>query len=77
MSEPDMMGLSDRTRLRADMTWLMLKGAGYAALLVFGVWLVIAVLELVGSVLPPDSKTAPDPTPTSMLEAPAALTQVG
>ncbi|MDC0116188.1 RC-LH1 core complex protein PufX [Octadecabacter sp.] len=54
-------------RLTADITTLMLKGAGYA--LVFCFIIGVAYFALVGlsNLLPEDSKFAPDPTPTSMI----------
>ena len=54
-------------RLTADVTALMLKGAGYAALFCFAIGLAYAVLIGISSLLPEDSKLAPDPTPTSMI----------
>ena len=54
-------------RLRADITMLMLKGAGYAALfcvaLIIAAWIVLGIARL----LPAESKQAPDPTPLSYL----------
>jgi Intrinsic membrane protein PufX len=52
------------TRRAQLTTWIaaqMLRGAGWAALVVVGFGLVIAVLWFVGSFLPEDSKLAPDP----------------
>lgn len=59
-------------RLTADVTALMLKGAGYAAIFCLVLGLAYAVLIGVSNILPEDSKFAPDPTPTSMMfeEAP-------
>lgn len=57
-------------------TWIlgqMMRGAGYAALLVFGVGVAIYAIHLLGLLLPPDSKTAPDPTPEAYLAAPALV----
>ncbi len=64
------LGTTRRTRLAADVGYLMAKGAGYAALLVFGLWLVVAVIALVGGLLPPESQEALDPTPWSFLILP-------
>ncbi len=52
-------------RLTADVSILMLKGAGYAA--VFCIALIIVAWAFVGiaRILPEESKQAPDPTPTS------------
>ena len=54
-------------RLTADVTTLMLKGAGYAAIFCIVLGLSYAVLIGISNLLPEDSKFAPDPTPTSML----------
>ena len=54
-------------RLTADITALMLKGAGYAALFCLVIGIAYAVLVGVANLLPEDSKFAPDPTPTSMI----------
>ena len=40
MSNNDLMlGMTDKTRLRASVTYLMLKGAGYAAVAVVSIWI--------------------------------------
>ena len=52
-------------RLTADITTLMLKGAGYAALFCFTLFLLAWATIGIGGLLPEDSKTAPDPTPMS------------
>jgi hypothetical protein len=67
------LGMDSRSRMFADITYLMLKGAGYAAALVIGLWLVIAVIAAVGKALPERSREAPDPTPMSALEVPAPV----
>lgn len=54
-------------RLTADVTALMLKGAGYAAIFCLVIGLAYAVLVGIANLLPEDSKFAPDPTPTSMI----------
>ena len=65
-----MLGMSRKGRLTADITYLMLKGAGYAALLVLGLWLVIAIISAVGQSLPERSRDTQDPTPMSFLSVP-------
>ena len=72
----DLLRLGRRGQLTANITWLMLKGAGYAAILVFGLWLGIALLNLLGNwLLPEDRLFTPDPTPWSvMIEAEALET---
>ncbi len=49
----------------------MLRGGGYAALVVFGTMIAIWLIYLFGLLLPEDSKNAPPPMPFSHLEAPA------
>ena len=72
----NILGTSDKSRLYGDVTILMLKGAGYAAVVVIGIWLTIAVIAAVGRALPEESRQQPDPTPLSFLviETPAATT---
>lgn len=62
-------------RLTADVTALMLKGAGYAALFCFVIGLAYAVLIGISNLLPEESKFAPDPTPTSMITIEALETR--
>lgn len=69
-NDDTLLGMSRKNRLAADVTFLMLKGAGYAAALVLGIWLVIAVIALIGQQLPEESRGASDPTPLSYLTAP-------
>ncbi len=58
----DMLRLGRRGQLTANVTYLMLKGAGYAAVVVLIIWLGIAFLGWFGAnVLPEDSRFAPDP----------------
>ncbi len=63
----NILGHTERTRLTADITYLMLKGAGYAAIFCLAIWLVIAVIAGIGRALPPESRDAQDPTPWSAL----------
>ena len=71
----NILGATEKTRLYGDVTILMLKGAAYAAIVVIGIWLTIAVIAAVGRALPEESKQQPDPTPLSFLiETPAATT---
>ena len=67
----NILGASDKARLTGDVTLLMLKGAGYAAIVVIGLWLTIAVIAFIGRALPEESRQQPDPTPLSSLEIPA------
>jgi len=59
-------------RLSADVLALMTKGAGYAALFCLAIYVVGYITVVIAGLLPEDSKQAPDPTPTSFLEAPAS-----
>ena len=54
-------------RLTADITALMLKGAGYALIFCFVIGLGFAALKGISNLLPEESKFAPDPNPTSMI----------
>jgi len=62
------LGLSDRNRLAAEVGFLMLKGAGYAMILVLAIWFLIAVTAAIGNLLPERSREAQDPSPWSALE---------
>ncbi len=58
-------------------TWIgaeMLKGAGYAATVVVGFGLVLAVIWLVGTLLPAESRETPDPNTWSNLMLPNRAT---
>lgn len=62
--------MTRRGRLVADVTFLMLKGAGYAALFVFVIWLAIAVIAAIGNALPDRSRETPDPINRSQIVLP-------
>jgi Intrinsic membrane protein PufX len=66
----NMISMSRKSRLRAEMTYLMLKGAGVAALVFFGGWIVIAIIAAIGRQLPEDSRSAADPTPLTYVVSP-------
>jgi hypothetical protein len=77
MSNNDtILNLSRKSRLSAEVTYLMLKGAGYAAAFLIVIGLVYAVIHGVGMLLPEESKTAPDPINRSSLEMPVDVTDV-
>ncbi len=59
--ESNITGISRRARLSADVTFLMLKGGGYALIAVLALWLTLSVIWGVGLLLPEESKQAPDP----------------
>jgi len=66
-NDENTLNLSRKGRLSADVTYLMLKGAGYAALLVIGIWLTIEVIAGIGRLLPAESRETPDPMPMSQI----------
>lgn len=64
-----MLNLSRKNRLTAEVTFLMLKGAGYAAAVFFGLWILLAVMGWFGdTVLSDESRTTPDPAPVAFIE---------
>jgi hypothetical protein len=64
-----MLGMTEKTRLRASVTYLMLKGAGYAALFVLVIGLFVAVTAWFGrNVLPEDAQLADDPAPQAFAD---------
>jgi len=67
------LGLSAKSKLSAEVTYLMLKGAGYAMVFVLAIWLVIAVIAAIGGALPDRSRDAQDPSPWSALDVPALV----
>ena len=58
---------SPKFRLTADVTALMLKGAGYAAVFCLALWFCIWAVAAIGRLLPEESRETPDPTPFSMV----------
>ena len=66
------MRTSRSSRVSADVTALMLKGAGYAALLCFALLLIGWALVALSGILPEASKEAADPTPELSMAAPPA-----
>ena len=66
----NMISMSRKSRLRAEITYLMLKGAGVAALMFFGGWFAIAIIAAIGRQLPEDSRSAADPTPLTYVISP-------
>lgn len=68
MKNENILDMSEKSRLTADITLLMLKGAGYAAVFVLSVWFVIAVIALIGKALPEESREQRDPINRSSLE---------
>jgi|GEM_PF-431130 len=60
-----------RSNIRGWVLIEMLRGGGYAAVVLFGIGLILGAIYLVSLLLPPESKQAPPPMPFSQLEAPA------
>ncbi|MEM1076011.1 MAG: RC-LH1 core complex protein PufX [Pseudomonadota bacterium] len=58
-----------RERIRAEILMQMGRGAFFAASVVFGPILFIYAVYLLGTLLPPESKEAVDPTPDSFFSA--------
>ena len=61
------LNLSRRARLTAEVTYLMLKGAGYAAVVFFGTWIGIAIIASIGRSLPEGAQNNPDPAPQNFI----------
>jgi len=61
MSDQEYFNVTRRTQLTAWIAGQMLRGAGWAALVVVGFGLTLAVLWLVGTWLPEESRLTPDP----------------
>lgn len=59
--QENILDLDNKTRLSADITYLMLRGAGYAAVFVLALWFIIAVIAGIGRALPDQSRETPDP----------------
>jgi hypothetical protein len=73
MKNNDILEMNSKSRLTADITFLMLKGAGYAALVVVAIWFFIAAFAFIGRALPDESRTTPDPVNRAApMEQPAA-----
>jgi len=67
MKNDNILELNEKSRLTADITLLMLKGAGYAAVFVLALWFVIAAMAFIGRILPEESRDTPDPINRSSL----------
>ncbi|WP_342077248.1 RC-LH1 core complex protein PufX [Yoonia sp. SS1-5] len=77
MSDNDnILETTSRGRLTADVTLLMLKGAGYALVFCLALWFVIAVIAVIGRALPEESRETPDPINRSSLPIETPLVQV-
>ena len=67
------MEIRDHKQIAYDITALMLRGAGYACVVVLAIWAFIAILAFIGRALPEESRQQPDPTPLSSLDLAAEL----
>ena len=70
MAEHDYIQETKTQRIRNWILSEMLRGGGYAAMVVLGIGALIGVIYLVGLLLPEDSKNAPPPMPYSAYETP-------
>jgi Intrinsic membrane protein PufX len=61
MSDRDYFTITRRSQLTAWITAQMLRGAGWAALVVVGFGLVVTLIWFVGTFLPAESRETPDP----------------
>lgn len=61
MKDDNILDMNSKSRLTADITYLMLKGAGYAALVVIAIWFFIGAFALIGRALPEEARMAADP----------------
>ena len=58
----------DRMNLSGQITFLMLRGAGYAMAFCLIVWFLIWATITIGKMLPEESRETEDPTPFSQIE---------
>ena len=73
----DMLALGRRGQLVANVTYLMLKGAGLAAAALLLIWLSLWALSAIGDlILPEDRLFTPDPTPLSHVTEAAEIAVV-
>jgi len=64
----DILGTDGRGRLTADITYLMLKGAGYAMVFCLAVLFTVLIIAAIGRALPEESRDTPDPINRSSFE---------
>lgn len=70
MAEHDYIQQTTSQRIRNWILYEMLRGAGYAASVLVGIGVIIALIYIVSLFLPDESKNAPPPMPYSQLIAP-------
>ncbi len=68
MAEHDYIQETTAQRLRNWILSEMLRGAGYAAIVVLGIGAVLGTIYIVSLFLPDESKNAPPPMPFSTLQ---------
>ena len=68
VDDNDMLELGRKGQLTANVTFLMLKGAGYGAVVFFGLWIGIWVLAQLATLLPDERLETPDPVNRSSYE---------
>jgi hypothetical protein len=73
MVEHDYIQETPSQRLRNWVLSEMLRGAGYAALLLFFIGASFGIIWGIGQLLPSESKNAPPPMPFSALHAPLVV----
>jgi hypothetical protein len=61
MKDDNILDMSNKSRLSADITYLMLKGGAYAALVVVAMLFFVLAFAAIGRALPEESRLAPDP----------------
>lgn len=61
MKNDNILNMSEKNRLAADIMLMMLKGSGYAAVFVLAVWFVIAAMAFSDRILSEESRDTPDP----------------
>ncbi|MEO1640908.1 MAG: RC-LH1 core complex protein PufX [Pseudomonadota bacterium] len=76
MKNENILQMSEKARLTADVTLLMLKGAGYAAAFLLIIWFTIAAIAFIGRILPEESRDTPDPINRSSLVIEMDVTHV-
>ena len=76
MVEHDYIQETPAARLRNWVMSEMLRGAGYAALLLIAIGVSYGIIWGIGQLLPAESKNAPPPMPFSALTAPLHVAKV-
>ena len=71
MSDDNYFSVSRKAQLTTWITGQMLRGAGWAALVVVGFGVTLAVIWVVGTFLPAESRETPDPNTWSSLDQPS------